>query len=130
MDRIVLEAARIHPAAQAKVAGNHRETVEACQRAVAEHDVVVIGMAQNPHPRRARRLLDSKGVAFKYLEYGSYLSAWRQRTALKMWTGWPTFPMIFVKGIFIGGADELEALLARGELDSIKRAPTSAPARN
>lgn len=103
MERIVLEPARIHPAAQAKVADNHRAIVEECQRAVASHDVVVIGMSQNPHPRRARKALLERHVPFHYLEYGSYLSEWRKRTALKMWTGWPTFPMVFVRGTLIGG---------------------------
>jgi glutaredoxin-related protein len=34
-----------------------------------------------------------------------------------MWTGWPTFPMVFVKGKLIGGGSELKALLALGELE-------------
>ena len=119
MERIVLEPARIHAAVRPGIAQNHRDVVEECQHAVATHDVVVIGMAQNPHPRRARNALQKKGVPFKYLEYGSYFGAWRRRAALKMWTGWPTFPMIFVKGTFIGGADELEALIANGELETI-----------
>jgi monothiol glutaredoxin len=34
-----------------------------------------------------------------------------------MWTGWPTFPMIFVQGSFIGGADELQRLIESGELE-------------
>ena len=33
------------------------------------------------------------GIDFYYLEYGSYFSQWHRRLALKMWTGWPTFPM-------------------------------------
>jgi monothiol glutaredoxin len=33
-----------------------------------------------------------------------------------MWTGWPTFPMIFHKGVFIGGAADLEKLLESGEI--------------
>ena len=33
-----------------------------------------------------------------------------------MWTGWPTFPMVFAKGVLIGGASDLERLLASGEL--------------
>ena len=61
-------------------------------------------------------VLDAAGVAYKYLEYGSYLSEWRRRNALKMWTGWPTFPMVFVKGALVGGADDLERLIASGEL--------------
>lgn len=121
MDRIVLEPARIHPAAKSKIADNHRAIVEECQRVVASHQVVVIGMSQNPHPRRARKALEARRVPFHYLEYGSYLGAWRERTAIKMWTGWPTFPMIFVGSILIGGANELEALLLRGELDALAK---------
>jgi glutaredoxin-related protein len=86
------------------------------QAAIAQHDVVVVGMKQNPHPRRARKALDAAGIPFHYLEYGSYFSVWRRRTALKMWTGWPTFPMVFIKGVLIGGADDLARLLESGEL--------------
>jgi monothiol glutaredoxin len=73
-------------------------------------------MALNPMPRKARRALDAAGIAYKYLEYGSYLNNWRRRNALKMWTGWPTFPMVFVKGVLVGGADDVIRLLASGEL--------------
>ena len=117
MQRLVVEESRVHPAARAKLAANHRDIVEECEQAVREHDVVVVGMAQNPFPKKARKALDDKGVAHKYLEYGSYLGPWRRRSALKMWTGWPTFPMIFVKQTFIGGATELQALIDSGELD-------------
>jgi glutaredoxin-related protein len=50
------------------------------------------------------------------MEYGSYFSEWRLRLGLKMWTGWGTFPMIWVKGVFIGGADDVIKLLEKGEL--------------
>jgi glutaredoxin-related protein len=33
-----------------------------------------------------------------------------------MWAGWPTFPMVFVKGVLVGGATDLEKLVASGEL--------------
>jgi len=59
---------------------------------------------------------DDAGLAYKYLEYGSYLGEWRRRLALKMWTGWPTFPMVFVKGVLIGGASDLAKLIESGEL--------------
>jgi len=84
--------------------------------AIARHGVVVVGMKQNPFPRKARRLLDQAGIAYTYLGYGSYFSQWRRRLALKMWAGWPTFPMIFVHGVLIGGATELERLIESGEL--------------
>src|SRR6476469_9007830 len=114
--RRVLDESRIHPAIRATIAGHHADIVREVESAVAANDVVVIGMRQNPMPRRARKALDSKGIAYKYLEYGSYLNTWRRRNALKMWTGWPTFPMIFVKRTFIGSADDLEKLIATGEI--------------
>ncbi|MBZ0233010.1 MAG: glutaredoxin [Deltaproteobacteria bacterium] len=119
MTRHILPEDRIHPAIREKISQSHRDIVEEVQAAIAEHDVVVVGMSQNPHPRRARKALQAKGIDFKYLEYGSYLSTWRRRTALKMWTGWPTFPMVFVKGVLIGGASDLEKLLESGELQKL-----------
>jgi glutaredoxin-related protein len=60
-------------------------------------------------------MLDAAGIPYKYLTYGSYLGEWR-RNALKMWTGWPTFPMIFVKDVLVGGAADLKKLLDSGEV--------------
>jgi glutaredoxin-related protein len=47
------------------------------------------------------------------------LSQWRRRNALKMWTGWPTLPMVFVRGVLVGGADDLARLISSGELASM-----------
>ena len=116
MVRAVLEEARIHPAVRARIAGHHADIVQEVEAAIAANDVVVVGMRQNPMPRKARKALDARGIAYQYLEYGSYLNTWRRRNALKMWTGWPTFPMIFVKGVLIGGATDLERLIDSGEL--------------
>ena len=69
--------------------------------------------------RLARRTLQAKGVAHTYLEYGSYFSQWRRRLALKMWTGWPTFPMVFVKGMLVGGAQDLQRLVDSGGFDAL-----------
>jgi glutaredoxin-related protein len=38
---------------------------------------------------------------------------------LKMWTGWPTFPMVFVKGVLVGGATDVQALISSGELKKL-----------
>jgi glutaredoxin-related protein len=73
-------------------------------------------MKMNPFPKRARKLLDAAGIEYTYLEYGSYLSGYRRRLPLKLWTGWQTFPMVFVRGVLIGGASELAKLLQSGEL--------------
>ena len=114
--REVLDEKRIHPAIRQKIAAYHVDIVHEVQAAIAANDVVVVGMAQNPFPRKARRILDAAGIRYAYLGYGSYLGPWRRRNALKMWTGWPTFPMIFVRGVLVGGASEIEKLVASGEL--------------
>jgi monothiol glutaredoxin len=119
LPRAVLDESHIHPAIRDKVATNRMDFVREVQAAIAEHAVVVVGMRQNPWPKKARRLLERAGIAHRYLEYGSYLSAWRRRNALKMWTGWPTFPMVFVKGTLVGGAQDLERLIASGELKKL-----------
>ena len=116
MPRSILEEARIHPAIRDRIAGLNADIVKEVQDAVAANAIVVVGMRQNPMPKKARRLLDAAGRSYKYLEYGSYLKEWRRRNALKMWTGWPTFPMVFVRGVLVGGADDLEKLIASGEL--------------
>lgn len=117
MPRPLLPETRVHAAIRDKVATHHHDIIDEVEAAIAGHAVVVVGMKQNPHPRRARKLLTARGVAFHYLEYGSYVSGWQRRLALKLWAGWPTFPMVFVKGTLIGGADDLAALIASGELD-------------
>jgi glutaredoxin-related protein len=86
------------------------------QAAVAANEIVVVGMRQNPFPKKARKLLDAAGRAYKYLEYGGYFGGYRERLPLKMWSGWPTLPMVFVKGVLVGGADDLKRLLESGEL--------------
>ena len=116
MTRSVLDEAHVHPAIRGKIANGNVDIVREVQAAIAANDVVVVGMKQNPHPKRARRALDAAGLPYKYLEFGSYLDGWRRRNALKMWTGWPTFPMVFVKGVLIGGADDLGQLIDSGEL--------------
>ena len=39
-----------------------------------------------------------------------------------MWTGWQTFPMVFVKGVFVGGAEDLGRLIASGEIKGMLKA--------
>ncbi len=116
MSRPILPESHIHPAVRERVGQLHRATLDEVQQAVAQHAVVVIGMATNPFVRKARKLLDGAGVSHHYLGYGSYLSEWRRRNAIKMWAGWPTLPLVFVKGVLVGGADDLGALIRSGEL--------------
>ncbi len=116
MPRQTLAEDQIHPAVRARVAGHHQAVVDEVRAAIAAHPVVVVGMRQNPYPRRARKRLAAAGINCHYLEYGSYFSGWRRRNALKMWSGWPTLPMVFVRGVLVGGADDLAKLIDSGEL--------------
>jgi len=116
MPRTTLEESRLHPAIRATVANLNADIVHNVQAAAASNPVLVVGLAGNPHVRRARKALKAAAIAHHYLEFGSYFSGWRRRNALKMWSGWPTFPMIFVKGVLIGGATDLDRLIESGEL--------------
>ena len=116
MSRPILDESRLHPAIRDKVASLNADIVKEVADAAAANPVLVVGMRQNPMPKKARRLLAAAGIGHHYLEYGSYFGGWRRRNALKMWSGWPTFPMVFVKGVLIGGTDDLENLLKSGEL--------------
>jgi glutaredoxin-related protein len=115
--------ANVHPAISDKIASYKKEEVDAVKALLAAHRVVVVGMTQNPFPKRARKYLDAKGIAYEYLGIGSYVSEWRRRLVLKMWTGWPTFPMIFVDGVLIGGFQDLVKFDESGELAKVLAAP-------
>lgn len=108
------EQPRKTPAAQAFVAKFHPNILEEVRSTVASQAVVVVGMSQNPVVKKARKLLDAAQIQYTYLEYGSYMSKWRERLVIKMWSGWPLFPQVFVQGALIGGCNETEAALEDG----------------
>ena len=109
--RPILSPDAIHPAIGETVSNYHSDVVQEVIQAVAANGVVVVGMKQNPFVKKARKTLQEAGVEFTYLEYGSYTSQWHKRLALKMWSGWATFPMIFADQTLIGGSAELQTLL-------------------
>jgi glutaredoxin-related protein len=114
--RPILDVKQIHPTIRESIAEPSPDLVPQVLAAIHAHAVVVVGMRQNPVCTKACRALDAQGVAYKYMEYGNYFSQWRARNTLKMWTGWPTFPMVFVRSVLVGGANDLNALIASGEL--------------
>jgi len=116
MPRQILEESRLHPSIRDRVNNLNADIVHNVQAAAASNPVLVVGMSGNPHCRKARKALDQAGVAHQYLEFGSYFSQWRRRNALKMWTGWPSFPMVFIKGVLMGGNQDLGRLISNGEL--------------
>ena len=119
MPREILDPKNIHTSIQKIVSEQHADIIAEVKEAIANNTIVIVGMAQNPAPKRARKVLNELNIDYHYLEYGNYFKEWRRRNALKMWTGWPTFPMIFVKGTLIGGSSDMRALVDTGELDGL-----------
>jgi glutaredoxin-related protein len=112
--RDALPDARVAPAAARQRHRFHRDFVDEVKAAVARDHVVVVGMAQNPVVKKAKRILQARGIAFTSIDHGSYLSGYRRRLAIKMWAGFPTFPMIFLDGTLIGGCHEMEQMIEAG----------------
>lgn len=109
--RKVLEQARLADSAVKAMDSFHQSYVQEVEEAVKSNKYVIVGMKQNPVVSKARNILTEKGIQFKYIEYGSYFSMWKPRLAVKLWSGWPTFPMVFVEGKLIGGCKEMSAYL-------------------
>lgn len=105
--RATLAAEKIAPQAREKIANFHQPVVEEVKKAIATNKIVVVGMKQNPFVKSARKFLADQGREFQYLEYGSYWGQWKERLAIKLWSGWPTFPLVFIDGVLIGGDAEL-----------------------
>jgi monothiol glutaredoxin len=122
MPRTLLAESAIHPHIRQTIDSHHLPVIQQVQTATAQHAVVVVGLSGNPFVGKARQALTAAGVDHEYIAFGSYFSQWRLRNALKMWTGWPTFPMVFVRGSLVGGADDLRRLLASGELQTLLKA--------
>ena len=114
--RPVLAADKVSSEVHSLISSFHRNIVDEVAAAVTKDPVVVVGMSQNPVVKAARKLLDDEGIAYKYLEYGSYFSQWKERLAIKLWAGFPTFPMVFIDGVLVGGHSELKKLKADGKL--------------
>lgn len=66
--------------------------------------------------RRARALLESKGVAFTEIDVDMIPGA---RAEMVARGGGDTVPQIFIGGQAVGGCDELQALDAAGRLDPL-----------
>ena len=116
MSRLVLASSAVSSEVLKSMERFHSDVVKTVSETVAKEKVVVVGMAQNPFVKKARNALQEHGIDFKYLEYGSYLGQWKQRLAIKLWSGWPTFPQVFVNGILIGGATDTIKAIANGSI--------------
>jgi monothiol glutaredoxin len=65
---------------------------------------------------RAVQILEQCGTEFAYINVFEYPDI---REKLKLYSNWPTFPQLFVKGELIGGSDIMMDLYQSGELTDI-----------
>ena len=103
-DKVNIEAAKT-------IATFHLDTVQEIENAIKNHDWVIVGMAQNPVVKSAKNYLTEKKITFHYIGHGNYFSQWKKRLAIKLWSGWPTFPQVFHQGKLIGGFSDLKNYL-------------------
>jgi len=69
-----------------------------------------------PYCVRAKRLLQKKNVTYQEIDVSEDDDA---RMRMMQVTGRQTVPQIFIGDRHVGGSDDLHALEARGELDSL-----------
>ncbi len=106
--RKTLPTDKVHAGASTAMSNFHSDFVAEVEKAVQSNEWVIVGMKQNPVVRNARKHLDTLGIKYKYIEEGSYMGGWKKRLAIKLWSGWPTFPQVFHKGVLIGGFADLK----------------------
>ncbi len=116
--RTTLSNDRLTPEAGKAISSYHSSVVGEVANAVEKNKVVVVGMSVNPFVKRARKALEAANVQYKYIEVGSYVSKWKERLAIKLWSGWPTYPQVFVNGKLVGGAVDLEKFVQNGGMNS------------
>lgn len=109
--RPLLANDRVTPAAQRCQENFHPWIVKEVAALIEQHEWVIVGMKTNPVVKEARAFMKEQGLTYHYVGYGSYLSMWKPRLALKLWAGWPTYPMIFHKGVLVGGCVDLKRYL-------------------
>lgn len=109
--RKILSEAKVSKRASDSMARFHANAIEEVEHAIQNNEWVIVGMAHNIPVQNARKFLKSKDIKYKYIEHGNYFAGWKLRLAIKLWSGWPTFPHVFHKGILVGGFSDLKAYL-------------------
>ncbi len=80
-------------------------------------DVTIYTRMMCSYSTAAKRLLDSKGVA--YVEHDASFSPELRQEMISRADGRSTFPQIFIGDVHVGGSDELHALERDGKLDAL-----------
>jgi monothiol glutaredoxin len=100
---------------------NHEEALKFIDEKVKSNDLVVFmkGSADFPMCGFSGRVVQILRHFNRKFEGIDVLADEAIRSAIKVYTNWPTVPQVFVKGEFIGGCDILTEMAQSGELEKL-----------
>ena len=78
--------------------------------------VFMKGNRSEPRCGFSRQLMEILASAGAKFETFDILGDEEVRQGLKVFSKWPTYPQVYVKGVLIGGNEELQGQLADGSL--------------
>ena len=96
-----------------------------------EHNPVVLYMKGTPDfpqcgfSSQTVQILDACGATYAAV---NILEDPELREALKVYSSWPTYPQLYIKGELVGGCDIVTDLYQKGELKTMLSAADSAEA--
>lgn len=114
MPRQVLDESRIHPAIRDKIAAYRSDILKEVQDAIAANDFVV--GAPEPLPEEGAQASRRRRHPVQVPRVRQLPQPVAPATRDQDVTGWPTYPLVFVKGTLIGGFSDLEKLVQEGKL--------------
>lgn len=96
-----------------------KDLLEGIRGLVEQNRVVLFmkGTVESPQcgfSRRAVELLDQ--VGYDTFTFVNVLQSQKARELVKVYSGWPTIPQLFIDGKFVGGCDLMVELFESGEL--------------
>ncbi|GMI50383.1 hypothetical protein ScalyP_jg7591 [Parmales sp. scaly parma] len=92
---------------------------EVKEAVATQNSIVIVGMQYNPFCSKAVSVLKKANFEAKYVGIGGYFSKYSERQAVKVWSGWPLIPIVFVKGEVVGGFTEINNMIKSGELANL-----------
>jgi monothiol glutaredoxin len=96
------------------------ETDDHIRKLITTHPVLIFMKGQPDFPRcgfSARAVEALREAGAREISWVDVLEEPDVRARLPHISDWPTFPQVFIRGEFIGGADIAEELLRSGELE-------------
>ena len=94
------------------------EVVATIEKQIQENPILLYmkGSPQQPQCGFSARTVQALMACGERFAYINILDNPELRENLKAYSNWPTFPQLYIKGEFIGGADIIKEMYESGEL--------------